>query len=235
MDDSHPPSGRDSKPPADSSNPLSVPAPHHPLRITRTHLPPDTLLHRIHNEKYHACQFNPGLYGNARFSPVSDSAGSPIPSLYGGLTPACAMMETIFHDIPCAPGFKTLDKNKLCGLVLSALTVTRELTLADLSSIALRKLGVSRRQLIETEKCDYPSTRLWAQAIHRQCTDIQGLSWVSRQDDSARAVILFGDRISAGILQPAGGSRPLLTDPELFSGILSLADKLDVLIIPGAG
>lgn len=235
MDDNPPASGQDSKPPADSGNPLSVPAPHHPLRITRTHLPPDTLLHRIHNEKYHACQFNPGLHGNARFSPVSDSTGSPVPSLYGGLTPACAMMETIFHDIPCAPGFKTLDKNKLCGLVLSVLTVTRELTLADLSSIALRKLGVSRRQLIETEKCDYPSTRLWAQAIHRQYTDIQGLSWVSRQDDSARAVILFGDRISAGILQPSGGSRPLLTDADLFSGILSLADKLDVLIIPGAG
>lgn len=35
--------------------------------------------------------------------------------------------------------------------------------------------------------------------------------------------------------KPAGGSRPLLTDAELFSGILCLAGKLDVLIIPGAG
>jgi hypothetical protein len=35
----------------------------------------------------------------------------------------------------------------------------------DLSSVPLRKLGVTRKQLIDTEKDQYPATRKWAEAI----------------------------------------------------------------------
>ncbi|WP_434575633.1 RES domain-containing protein [Pseudomonas sp. Z3-6] len=67
-----------------------------------------------------------------------------------------------------------------------------------------RAPGITRKQLIDTEKEHYPATRKWAEAIHRQCPDAQGLSWISRQDDSARAIVLFGDRIPEGALHPRG-------------------------------
>ena len=70
----------------------------------------------------------------------------------------------------------------------------------------LRKLGITRKQLIDTEKDRYPVTRKWAEALYCQYADAQGLSWVSRQDDSARAVMLFGDRIPGGVLKPQGAS-----------------------------
>ncbi|WP_460097831.1 hypothetical protein [Pseudomonas sp. S3_C01] len=42
------------------------------------------------------------------------------------------------------------------------------------------------------------------EAIHSQYPDVQGLSWVSRQDDSVRSVVLFGDRIPDGTLSARG-------------------------------
>lgn len=95
-------------------------------------------------------------------------------------------MEIVFHDVPFAVGFKTYDKAKLIGQIASRVIPRRDLSLADLSSTALRKLGVERSQLIDAEKDRYPQTRIWAEAIHAQCPDVDGLCWVSRQDDRAR-------------------------------------------------
>ena len=35
----------------------------------------------------------------------------------------------------------------------------------------------------------------WAQAIHSQFTDVDGLVWTSNQCDLATAYVLFGDRV----------------------------------------
>lgn len=204
------------------------------LKITMYPLTKGTLLHRIHHQQYMADQFNPGLRGNARFSPIKNAAGDPIPTLYAGMTKSCAMMETIFHDVPFTPGFKTYDKSKLEGQVHSTLKVIRELELVDLTSVALRKLGISRKQLIDTEKDRYPTTRLWAEKLYQQCPTAQGLVWISRQDDTARAMVLFGDRIPPQSLSPATESSLSLTnDATTYDDILELAYRLDVLIVPG--
>ncbi|WP_253074159.1 RES family NAD+ phosphorylase [Pseudomonas brassicacearum] len=115
----------------------------------------------------------------------------------------------------------------------SAVQVSQPLHLVDLSSVPLRKLGVTRKRLIDTEKDQYPATRKWAEAIHRQCPDAQGLYWVSRQDDSARAVVLFGDRIPDGALHPQGASRSLTGDSNVFDVVLNLAERIGVIIIAG--
>jgi hypothetical protein len=148
---------------------------------------------------------------------------------------ACALMETVFHDVPHTAGFKTFDKGKLVGQVHSSVRVEQQLQLVDLASVPLRKLGVTRKQLIDTEKDQYPATRGWAKALHGKCPQAQGLSWVSRQDDSARAVVLFGDRISGGALRPEGESRSLLEDPDAYDTVLDLADRIGVYIVPGKG
>lgn len=213
---------------------LSVtPAPPDHLHITLTTLSAGEVLHRVHLERYGAGQFNPGIHGNARFSPIHDERGQSIPTLYAGTTMPCALMETVFHDVPHVSGFKSFDKGKLADQQHSTVEVTQELKLADLRSLALRKLGISRKQLIDTEKDQYPATRKWAEAVHRQCLEAQGLSWVSRQDDSARAFVFFGDRVPEGALQQRGDSRSLLQDAEAYSEVLDLAERIGVSIVPG--
>lgn len=211
----------------------TTPEPSGALQVTLTELAKGTLLHRGHQRKYVADQFNPGVQGNARFSPIQDGQGQAIPILYGGTTLACALMETVFHDVPHTPGFKSFDKAKLAGQVHSTVQVKAPLQLVDLASVPLRKLGVTRKQLIDTEKEQYPGTRKWAMAIHGQCSKAQGLSWVSRQDDSARAVMLFGDRIPDGAFRAEGESRSLTDDAGTYDAVLDLADRIGVAIIPG--
>ena len=212
---------------------LATPAPPATLHIIAWTLAARQVLHRVHRDLYKADQFNPGLKGNARFSPIRDAQGDAIPTFYAAVTFDAAAMESVFHDVSHVPGFKHYDKCKLEGQLHSEVKVKRALKLADLSSVALRKLGVQRKQLIDTEKNQYPATRRWAEAIHAQYPDIQGLSWISRQDDSARAVMLFGDRIPKGALLQAGDSRSLLKDEQTYVQLLNLADRIGVDIVPG--
>jgi hypothetical protein len=196
-------------------------------------LPKGQSLARVHPERFDATQFNPGAAGNARFSPIRNDKGDTIPTLYAGTTLDCALLETVFHDVPYTAGFKSVDKARLSGQVYSTLETHRNLTLVDLTTVALRKLGVTRPQLIETEKDRYPQTRPWAEALHREFPDVQGLTWVSRQDDTARAYVFFGDRIPAGVLSQKGASRDLVGDAATYTDVLNLADRLGVDIVAG--
>ncbi|MFU0507823.1 RES family NAD+ phosphorylase [Pseudaminobacter sp. NGMCC 1.201702] len=193
--------------------------------------PRGQVIHRVHLSLYGGRAFNPGIEGNARFSPIQNAAGASIPTLYGGTTFDCAAMETVFHDVPFAPGLKTFDKAKLAEQVYSTVTPKRDLVLADLSSTALRSLGVRRNDLIDTEKDQYPGTRRWAEAIHAQCPAIEGLCWVSRQDDRALAIVLFGDRVPATDLLLTSASRSILEDVDLYSDLLALAERIGVNIV----
>ena len=198
-----------------------IPAPSAGLDLSMIILPVDSILHRVHLEDY-----------GARFSPISNAEGQPIPILYAGASLACALMETVFHDVPHVPGFKSLDRARFIRQVHSTLTLRQPLQLVDLASIPLRRLGISRRQLIDTEKDTYPLTRRWAEAIHTQCPSAQGLSWISRQDDSARALVLFGDRVEAGALVQSGASSPLLDEAgTCCDAVLDLAERLGVCIV----
>jgi hypothetical protein len=217
----------------DASTPGLAIAPPSTLHITTTSWPAGSTLHRVHHLDYGAVQFNPGLKGNARFSPIADAHGDPIPTLYGGSSFACAVMESVFHDVPFVAGFKAYDKGKLAGQGHSQFSASQDLLLADLGSKALRKLGVPRNALIDTEKDQYPVTRQWAVAIHAQFPKVQGLCWISRQDDSARAVVLFGDRIADGLLELGVATRSLVSDPAAYGELLALAEQIGVDIVPG--
>jgi hypothetical protein len=56
----------------------------------------------------------------------------------------------------------------VAGKVYSTTTLTRNVALIDLSSIPLRQLGISRKDLIESGGVQYPKTRLWALALYDQ-------------------------------------------------------------------
>ena len=132
-------------------------------------------IYRVHSDAYGSVEFNPSSTGDARFSPLTDSAGAVTPTLYAGTTLDCALMETVFHDVPFVAGPKMWSKaTHVYGKAWSQLTLSRDLALIDLSAVPLRKLGISRKDLIECDSSQYPETRAWARALHDQYPDAEG-------------------------------------------------------------
>jgi len=187
--------------------------------------------HRVHDAVYKGNKFNPSRKGNARFSPIRDSDGKIIPTLYAGTSLDCALMETIFHDVPFVAGFKPLSITKLVGKVHTVFTPKVNLKLVDLSSIALRRLGVDRAHLIDTTKWHYSETRMWAERFYGQFGNVQGLRWTSRQDDSAKAVMLFGTRANSNYLVVSGPSTPLLVGGLATAPVIDLTMRLGVTLV----
>jgi hypothetical protein len=187
--------------------------------------------HRVHDLAFGGSEFNTSIKGDARFSPITDDAGVVIPTLYAGTTLDCALMETIFHDLPFKAGFKPFSKLKMDGRVHSVLNPTADLLLIDLSTVALHKLGVKRTQLIDTTKAHYPATRRWAQALYTQFPAAQGLRWTSRQDDQAHAVMLFGTRVGPSNLGWNISSESLLIEGHAHPEIIDLATRIGVTFV----
>ena len=190
---------------------------------------------RVHRSIYKADQFNDSRKGDARFSPLIDAGREKvIPTLYAGTTLECALMETVFHDVPYQPGLKTVSKAKyVAGVICSTLSLTDDLCLVDLGSVALHKLGVAPSALTQTSAAHYPASREWAVLLHEQNPAAQGLIWTSRRDDHAEAMLLFGDRIGAVVLQVEDNVLPLLLpDGSACMEVLTLAARLDVLLVP---
>ena len=136
-----------------------------------------------------------------------NAAGVVIPTIYAGTTLDCALMETVFRDVPFAAGPKIWSKaSHVAGKVYSLLPLSRDLALIDLSAIALHKLGISRKNLVESDGSQYPETRAWALALHDQHPDAEDLTWTSRQADPERAIVLFEDRLTGPALVASGAA-----------------------------
>jgi hypothetical protein len=191
------------------------------------------ILHRVHSSKFRPDEFNPSPAGDARFSPLVTSDHRVIATLYAGTTLDCALMETVFHDVPYAPGLKSLSKGShVFGRVRSTIRSPRDLRLIDLSAIPLRKVGISRSGLIDTDAAEYPLTRQWALAFHDQNPDAEGLIWTSRQADPERAIVLFADRLEGVLFKTVDTPESLiLSDGSACIEVLQLASRLGVLVV----
>ena len=158
-------------------------------------LPSGTALHRVHRTAWRAAEFNPGLGGPTRFAPFNDSSGAPVPSLYASATLRAAIHETIFHDVPANARTKTVRLNEVQIRTHSELLTNRELRLVELRNVTLGKWGISRRDLISSSPAVYGQTVLWAEAVHHDIPDADGLVWTSNQCDPDDACLFFGDRV----------------------------------------
>ena len=157
---------------------------------------------RIHHRKYASLQFNDSRPGNARFGPIFDAAGNVIPTIYAAREIKSALMETVLHDAPSlAHGFIYLAPVPE-QRVLVQLTNKSPLNLANLQTLGLRRVGIRRADLIDSDKPAYTSTRAFARALHAARPDVQGLSWHSRQNHE-EVIVLFGDRIAPADLAVA--------------------------------
>jgi len=142
-------------------------------------------------------------------------------------------METVFHDVSYAAGPKMHSKaSHVTGRSYSSLQIRADLAVVDLSVISLHKLGISRAQLIDTDASRYGETRAWARALHEQYPVAQGLKWISRQDDTATALVLFGDRVDGSAFAVLDGPISLLQpDGSACSQVLDLATRLGVCLV----
>ena len=108
---------------------------------------------------------------------------------------AAAIYETIFHDIPPNAPRKTVPQFVVEGRTLSVLVARRTLRLASLRAQDLMKWGVRQASLIGSLPTQYHHTATWAQAIHAQFAQVDGLIWTSNRCDPDDALLLFGDRV----------------------------------------
>ena len=138
------------------------------------------------------------------------------------------MMETVFHEVPTPPGGYILDIDILReqNLVVSRIRPKRRLQTVDLSAKGLKRLGLHRTDLVDTPVTAYPRTREWAAWFHA-ATPAKGLLWTSRQDDTARAVALFGDRLAESAFKVEVDCEPLCQDEHL-DVLLELAEHIGI-------
>ena len=180
-------------------------APVPPLDVLFDAWPAGDVFPVIHDTAYAPESFNPGataagaLRNPTRFAPVRDAAGEVVPYLYGGSSLDCAIFETVFHNVPVDAPDKFVDLDGFAQRGYGQVVPARDLKLADLTTEGLHRLKVPKAELIGSAPVDYLQTALWAQAIHRQYPDADGLVWMSRQRDRDRALMLFGDRVDGSL------------------------------------
>jgi len=170
---------------------------------------------RVFNHDYPPNAFNPGTGGGVRgrFHFFDDAAGAVVPAMYGSDQDDGAIAETVFHDVPVRGAARVVLESRLTTLSIVTLMPARDLRLVELLGFGLRRLEVRADDLTSTESADYPATVQWAKAFHAAFADVDGLVWMSRQFNAAKAVVLFGDRVAADDLQLLAPPLPLAFGP----------------------
>lgn len=189
-----------------------------------------SLLWRVYAKHFGALGYNGTGKGNARFSPIRDSAGMIVPTLYAGTSPAVALMETVLHDAPWPSGrfILTMPPPTEESRHMACLINVRTLQLADFSSLGLRRLGLRKSQVIESDKAHYPTSRDIAEWVYACRPDLQGIVWSSRQDDRGLAMVLFEPRLEA--------KAPCVWhEGESIAGGVALNELVELLDLLGAG
>lgn len=193
-----------------------------------------TELHRIHPDAFEAGRFNPTNAGNARFSPIRDTGGNTIATIYAAQTFSCATCEIILRcpDTPPTdpktglPTFQIVYPADFRAYNHSIVKTTAELNLVDLTNSGQRKLGVNQNALLAGPRSTYPATRAWAERIHATCPKAHGIYYSSVQFGPDFAVLLFGDRAGPGILDPV--STRSVADAACHADIRCIADSLSI-------
>jgi hypothetical protein len=150
-------------------------------------LPAGEALFRVHGRSRLGHEFNPGYGAPTRFAFFGEPA---VPVLYAAATERAAIAESLLHDIPLTGG--ELTRSAYRQKCMSQLATNRDLRLASLMGLGLRRLGVSADQVTTTAAAHYPRTVRWAEAAYDAGFD--GLVYMSRQCSSDRAYVFFGGR-----------------------------------------
>lgn len=153
-----------------------------------------------------------------------------MPTLYGASTLEGSLSESIFHQVPVRGPVRAIRHSTLRPLQVSVLAPGRDLRLVQLHGFGLRRLEVSRLELIDSEAAHYPRTAAWAAALHAWSGAADGLVWVSRFHDTAFALMLFGDRVARSDLDVVEPPLPIFLGGGLAQ-IQEAAEKAKITIL----
>lgn len=166
-------------------------------------------------------------WGDTRFAPITLPNGETAHTYYAASTFDCAIMESVFHDVPLAPA-GAFDVDRLEHYRIARIRVAEALQCVSFHSPYLPQLKLTRAQLIDSQSAAYVQTRRWAQAAIEQRVSAQAIAYGSRRHDAGRCVMLIRQRL-------ANPSSPfeiiddhLLAARPLRGRVLSLAANLGI-------
>ncbi len=175
------------------------------------------LLYRVFTSSRTAVEFNPGGGGPTRFG----FFGKPVvPIMYAADTEEAAVAETLLHNIPVEGGLLPYDDYS--RKTLARLQVTRDVRLAVLYGLGLRRLKVAPEDVTASPASTYADTVRWAEAAHG--IGVDGMVWMSRLCNSVKAYVLFGDRCDG--TNPAFAQDP--THARIFASPADQAWLIDL-------
>ena len=211
-----------------------VPPPPNPFEISPTSslLPAGSELHRIYSQRYTGNAFNPSAERLNRFSPIF-RRGEVVPVLYAAESRESAIFETLFHNVAHGGRRQTLRAKAIEDKCYGSWITQRSLRLASLHAPDLARWRLTVDQLTATHAVYYPQTARWAEAIHTNHRDIEGLVWTSYRAGPACAFVLFGDRVAAGDLAPAGNEVLIGTSAPLYAEVIACGKRLGVHVQAG--
>lgn len=208
------------------------PAPFDPAVDT---VPAGRALYRVASNTRTPTEFNPGVGAPSRFGFFGARGQPVVPILYAAETEDAAIAETLLHDIPADGG--VLPYDQYADRVMVRLELTRDLRVAVLHGLGLRRLKTTAAELTAGPASSYPTTVRWARAAH--AAGLDGLVWMSRMCNDSRAYVFFGDRCagkprrSAALAQDHGYAR-IFASPADQLWLIDLCAPLhvDVLLQP---
>lgn len=213
------------------------------LVLRMTFLPSGATLFRFHKNMFPGDSFNPNSgrridlpEDGARFNPFPGAPALNVPTLYAASSLTAAALESIFHDVEHIPAPK-YPRCHLRDWSYTRLETTRELRLFELVNPRLRQLSVPSRtlsitegELVHTPASEYPHTRTWAQFLHANVPNLDGLLWRPRLGGRGRAFVLFGDRCKKRDLKVRSSPISVVTSPGL-GRVQAIAASASILLI----
>lgn len=183
---------------------------------------PGTRLYRNHAIGFPGASFNPCKGAPTRFAPLTDPDGACIPSLYAATSFDGAAYETIFRGIPSP--YAAIPRQDLDQRGVSVIRPARPLRLVPFFSPELKGWKIDPEQVFRAAASVYPDCRALAALAWREFEKADGIVWASIRDSSARALLLFGDRIAPGDFD-AEPPRSLASDPALLDDFIRAGDR----------
>ena len=150
-----------------------------------------------------------------------------VPVLYAADTVEGALMEKVFHEAPTPSTGAHLRHSEIAdkSLVLSEIRTTTSLQVIDRTCTGLRRAGLIRPQVVDTDATAYPITQALARHLYSACPTACGIQWMSKQLDRSRAIMLVADCVFPGSITLAAPSRSVL-DSDVEERILDLVEAL---------
>jgi hypothetical protein len=166
---------------------------------------------RCHGRKYHERQFNPTA-SSARFRPLL-VGGAVVPTIYGAEDLWGAASETVFHEVPVRGPNRRILRSSIERWHWSEVAPVRDLRLASLHGVGLKRVEVTHGELIEVDAAHYAETIPWTEALYNVSAAPDGLCWRSRQHNDSLAVMLFGTRVREADLEVVRPAASLALSP----------------------